>query len=295
MKLSQQQQSLLEKLLREEGLSVTAQPVAGRRDGLNQYPLSYGQQRLWFLDQLEPGHALYNMPVAVRLVGEVDERVLSQVVNEVVRRHEVLRTTFTTIDGMPVQRIASEREIHLPVEDITDLPEEVRERRAHELAQAEAQMPFDLMTGPLLRVRLLRLTPTEHIVLFTMHHIVADGWSMSVLIREVVELYTAFVKQRPSPLPELAIQYADYAVWQRQWLSGPLLQQQLDRAPRWGSNGPQSPDRSAPTFHTTLSRGDAFVYRGSLHCDGVVSSGTSSTRDPVHDPGGRPQCASGAL
>jgi amino acid adenylation domain-containing protein/thioester reductase-like protein len=267
MKLSQQQQSLLEKLLREEGLSVTAQPVAGRRDGLNQYPLSYGQQRLWFLDQLEPGHALYNMPVAVRLVGEVDERVLSQVVNEVVRRHEVLRTTFTTIDGMPVQRIASEREIHLPVEDITDLPEEVRERRAHELAQAEAQMPFDLMTGPLLRVRLLRLTPTEHIVLFTMHHIVADGWSMSVLIREVVELYTAFVKQRPSPLPELAIQYADYAVWQRQWLSGPLLQQQLTY---WTEHLAGAP--TVLNLPTDRPRPSTQRYRGATHSFIVAAS-----------------------
>lgn len=267
MKLSQQQQALLEKLLREEGLSVTAQPVASRRDGLNRYPLSYAQQRLWFLDQLEPGHALYNMPVAVRLVGEVDERVLSQVVNEVVRRHEVLRTTFTTIDGMPVQRIASERETTLPVEDLTDLPEEARERRAQELAQAEAQMPFDLTTGPLLRVRLLRLTTTEHIVLFTMHHIVADGWSMGVLVQEVAALYRAYVQQQPSPLPELPMQYADFADWQRQWLSGPILQQQLTY---WTEHLAGVP--AVLNLPTDRPRPSAQSYRGATHSFTVAAS-----------------------
>lgn len=227
MKLSQQKQALLEKLLREEGLTVTTQPAAGRRDGLNQCPLSYAQQRLWFLDQLEPGGAFYNMPVAIRLVGVVDEKVLSQVVNEVVRRHEILRTTFPTVDDRPVQKIAPELVVALPVEDLTSIPDGERERQARELAQMEAQRPFDLVTGPLLRVRLLRLTATEHIVLFTVHHIAADGWSMGVLVQEVVALYTAYVQRQPSPLPELPMQYADFAQWQRQWLSGPVLQQQL--------------------------------------------------------------------
>lgn len=227
MEFSQQQKALLEKLLREEGLAVTLPKAVNRRDGSNRYPLSFAQERLWFLDQLEPGHAFYNIPVAVRLVGEVDERVLSQVVNEVVRRHEILRTTFATVDERPVQSIATELAVALPVEDLTDMSEEERERRAQERAQTEAQMPFDLVTGPLLRVRLLRLTATEHILLFTVHHIVADGWSMGVLVQEVVALYTAYVQQQPSPLPELTIQYVDFAHWQRQWLSGPVLQQQL--------------------------------------------------------------------
>ena len=190
-------------------------------------PLSYAQQRLWFFDQFEPGQASYNISGAVRLKGRLDLAVLTRTFNEVVRRHEVLRTTFTTLDGTPVQRIASEREISLPLVDLTEVPEEERESRASGLAQAEAQTPFDLATGPLLRVRILRLASTEHIVLFTMHHIVADGWSMGVVVREVAALYTAFVQRHPSPLPEIAIQYADYAQWQRKWLSGPVLQQQL--------------------------------------------------------------------
>lgn len=190
-------------------------------------PLSYAQQRLWFFDQFEPGQASYTISGAVRLKGCLDLAVLTRTFNEVVRRHEALRTTFTTIDGTPVQRIASEREISLPLVDLMEVPKEERESRASVLARAEAQTPFDLSTGPLLRVRILRLTSTEHIVLFTMHHIVADGWSMGVVVREVAALYTAFVQRHPSPLPEIAIQYADYAQWQRKWLSGPVLQQQL--------------------------------------------------------------------
>lgn len=260
MKLSQQQQALLEKLLREEGLAVTDQPVVNRRDGSNHYPLSYAQQRLWFLDQLEPGQAFYNLPVAVRLEGEVDERVLGQVVNEVVRRHEILRTTFATIDGRPVQHIAAELTVALSVEDLTNLPTGEREQRAKELMQAEAQQPFDLVTGPLLRMRLLRLTTTEHILLFTVHHIVSDGWSMGVLVREVAALYRAYVQQQPSPLPELAIQYADYAAWQRQWLSGPVLQHQMTY---WTEHLAGAP--SILTLPTDRPRPSLHSYRGATH------------------------------
>ena len=260
MKLSPQQQALLEKLLREEGLAVTDQPVVNRRDGSNHYPLSYAQQRLWFLDQLEPGQASYNLPVAVRLEGEVDERVLGQVVNEVVRRHEILRTTFATIDGRPVQHIAAELTVAVSVEDLTNLPTGEREQRAKELMQAEAQQPFDLVTGPLLRMRLLRLTTTEHILLFTVHHIVSDGWSMGVLVREVAALYRAYVQQQPSPLPELAIQYADYAAWQRQWLSGPVLQQQVTY---WTEHLAGAP--SILTLPTDRPRPSVHSYRGATH------------------------------
>ena len=260
MKLSQQKQALLEKLLREEGLAVTDQPVVNRRDGSDHYPLSYAQQRLWFLDQLEPGQAFYNLPVAVRLEGEVDERVLGQVVNEVVRRHEILRTTFATVDERPVQHIAAELTVAVSVEDLTNIPNGERERQAQELAQMEAQTPFDLVTGPLLRVRLLRLTATEHILVFTVHHIVADGWSMGVLVREIAALYRAYVHQNPSPLPELAIQYADYAAWQRQWLSGPVLQEQ---GTYWIKHLAGAP--SILTLPTDRPRPSAHSYRGATH------------------------------
>ncbi|MFZ3013875.1 MAG: condensation domain-containing protein, partial [Nitrospira sp.] len=260
MKLSQQKQALLEKLLREEGLAVTDQPVVNRRDGSNHYPLSYAQQRLWFLDQLEPGQAFYNLPVAVRLEGEVDERVLGQVVNEVVRRHEILRTTFTTVDERPVQHIAAELAVAVSVENLTNIPNGERERRAKELMQAEAQLPFDLVMGPLLRVRLLRLTTTEHILLFTVHHIVSDGWSMGVLVREVAVLYRAYVHQHPSPLPELVLQYADYAAWQRQWLSGPVLQQQVTY---WTEHLAGAP--SILTLPTDRPRPSVHSYRGATH------------------------------
>ncbi|MEQ1845417.1 MAG: condensation domain-containing protein, partial [Nitrospira sp.] len=260
MKLSQQKQALLEKLLREEGLAVTDQPVVNRRDGSNHYPLSYAQQRLWFLDQLEPGQAFYNLPVAVRLEGEVDERVLGLVVNEVVRRHEILRTTFTTVDERPVQHIAAELAVAVSVENLTNIPNGERERRAKELMQAEAQLPFDLVMGPLLRVRLLRLTTTEHILLFTVHHIVSDGWSMGVLVREVAVLYRAYVHQHPSSLPELVLQYADYAAWQRQWLSGPVLQQQVTY---WTEHLAGAP--SILTLPTDRPRPSVHSYRGATH------------------------------
>ena len=260
MELSQQKQALLEKLLREEGLAITVQPIVNHRDGSNRYPLSFAQERLWFMDQLAPGNSFYNIPIAVRLVGELDERVLSQVVNEVVHRHEVLRTTFATVDSVQVQNVATELAVALPMEDLTDMPEGERERRAQELVQTEAQTPFDLGTGPLLRVRLLRLTATEHILLFTVHHIVADGWSMGVLVQEVAALYTAYVQQQPSPLPKLAIQYADFAHWQRQWLSGSVLQQQLTY---WTEHLAGAP--TLLNLPTDRPRPSVQSYRGATH------------------------------
>ncbi|ELX07967.1 linear gramicidin synthase subunit C [Janthinobacterium sp. HH01] len=191
-------------------------------------PLSFAQQRLWFIDQLEPGSAFYNIPAAVRLSGALDVAALRRTVNEIVRRHEALRTSFGSADGAPVQVIAPVLELALEAQDLSELPQAEREAKAQWLVQDEAQTPFDLANGPLIRARLLRLSETEHIVLLTVHHIVSDGWSTGVLVQEVAALYAAFVEQRPSPLPELPIQYADFAHWQRQWLSGDVLQRQLD-------------------------------------------------------------------
>src|SRR5256884_1704243 len=190
-------------------------------------PLSFAQQRLWFIDQLEPQSALYNIPLALRLTGTVHLSALQQTFNEIIRRHEVLRTTFASINGEPLQIISPHATVKLPVLELSELPENERETEARRLSSHEAQQPFDLSRGPLFRIQLLRLSPTEHILLCTMHHIVSDGWSMGILIREVAALYEAYSQHQPSPLPELAIQYADYALWQREWLSGEVLELQL--------------------------------------------------------------------
>jgi amino acid adenylation domain-containing protein len=190
-------------------------------------PLSFAQQRLWFLDQLEPGSAVYNIPMAVELTGRLDVAVLAAALAEIVRRHEVLRTSFQEVAGEPMQVIAPAAGPGLPVIDLAALPAGRREREAGRLAAAAARRPFDLGRGPLLRAALLREEDERHVALLTMHHIVGDGWSIGVLVRELGTLYAAFLAGAPSPLPELAVQYADFAVWQRQFLSGGLLESEL--------------------------------------------------------------------
>ncbi|MFP2899919.1 amino acid adenylation domain-containing protein, partial [Corallococcus sp. 4LFB] len=191
-------------------------------------PLSFAQQRLWFLDQLEPGTSTFNVPVALRVEGTLDVGALEHCFQEVVRRHESLRTVFQDGPEGPSQVILPALTLPLEQVDLSALPQDAREAEAHRLEVEEALRPFDLGKGPMLRARLLRLSETSHRVLMTMHHIASDGWSMDVLVREVSALYVAHRQGRPSPLPPLAIQYADYAVWQRQWLHGDLLEKQLD-------------------------------------------------------------------
>ncbi|HEX8852524.1 MAG TPA: condensation domain-containing protein, partial [Pyrinomonadaceae bacterium] len=190
-------------------------------------PLSFAQQRLWFLDRLEPESVAYNLPAAIRLTGRLDVDALEQSLREIIRRHESLRTTFGEVNGQPLQVISPTQPFSMEVLDLSGLEATEREARAHALASEEAQRPFNLARGPLLRASLLKLGDDEHIALFTMHHIVSDGWSIGVLMREVTALYAAFVEGRPSPLPELSIQYADFAAWQREWLQGETLDEQL--------------------------------------------------------------------
>jgi hypothetical protein len=194
---------------------------------MQELPLSFAQQRLWFLDQLEPGKSTYNIPNAVRLNGRLDTAVLERSLGEMVQRHEVLRTTFHTREGQPVQIIGSVRGFRLPVTELSGLLPAQLEEEVRQLARQEAQRPFDLTHGPLLRTTLLRLGREEHILLLTMHHIISDGWSSGVFVHELSTLYNAFVAGQPSPLPELPIQYADFAVWQRQWLQNGVLEAQL--------------------------------------------------------------------
>ena len=189
--------------------------------------LSFAQQRLWFLDRLEPGNPFYNVAAAVRLRGVLDVDALSASLNEIVRRHEVLRTCFVVVDGAPAQVIAPELLLTLAATDLGGLEPGECENRVFALAREEAGAPFDLSTGPLIRASLIRFEASEHIVLLTLHHIVSDGWSLGVLVRELGRIYEAFVAGRSAALPALPVQYADYAAWQRQWLSGEVLKRQL--------------------------------------------------------------------
>ena len=190
-------------------------------------PLSFAQQRLWFLEQLQPGSATYNIPTAVRLTGSLNITVLTRSLNEIVRRHEVLRTQFPTVDGNPLLTIQPSVEVLVPVVDLQALNPLEQNDEVRSLFIQEARQPFDLATDVLLRVKLLHLGVDEYVVLFTMHHIVFDGWSMDILVGELATLYSAFAANQPSPLPELAIQYVDFAVWQRQWLQGEVLETQI--------------------------------------------------------------------
>src|SRR5882724_2105014 len=178
-------------------------------------PLSFAQQRLWFIDQLEPGSPLYNVAAALRIEGPLLSRVLALSLGEIVRRHEVLRTVFAAPDGAPVQVIRPAAPVGLPVVDLSGLEESEREALARTLTGEEADRPFDLSGldgAPLLRVLLLRLAAADHLALLTVHHIASDGWSMGILVRELSALYAVFSAGQLSPLPELPVQYADFAV-----------------------------------------------------------------------------------
>ncbi|PWT88385.1 MAG: non-ribosomal peptide synthetase, partial [Acidobacteria bacterium] len=188
------------------------------------FPLSYAQRRMWFIDQLHPGNPAYKALHVLRLSGRLSVEAVRRSLQEIVRRHEILRTRFRVHDGEPMQEVLS---IAAPPLQILDISGEGREQRAADLLEEEEKSGFDLEQGPLLRVKLVRLDAHEHLLLFAIHHIVTDGWSLGVLIQEVATLYAAYECGQESPLPELKVQYADYAVWQREWLQGEVLKKQL--------------------------------------------------------------------
>ncbi|GAB3897585.1 hypothetical protein GCM10029964_080690 [Kibdelosporangium lantanae] len=183
----------------------------GGVDGDGLVPLSFAQERLWFLEQLVPGTAVQNVPLAARLTGELDVDVLRAALAAIVRRHEVLRTVFEEHEGKPYQRVLPELDVPLDIVDLSDRPAD-----GDAVLERLAAAPFDLTTAPLLRPTLIRYSATDHVFLLVMHHIIADGWSVGVLLRELSALCGAFREGRPDPLPELAVQYADFALWQRQ-------------------------------------------------------------------------------
>jgi amino acid adenylation domain-containing protein len=219
--------ALAEAVQAELGRSADTLPPI-ERVGRQQAPTtSFAQERLWFLEQLRPEEATYNFPISLRLKGALDVAALERALGEIRQRHETLRTTFVMEGERPVQRIAPPAPLTLPVVDLSGLSPKEREAEEARLTREETRAPFDLAQGPVWRLRLLRLGAQEHVLLSTMHHIVTDGGSVEVLFKELAALYGAFHEGRPSPLAELPVQYADFAAWQRRWLEGRALEEQL--------------------------------------------------------------------
>ena len=212
----------------EEKRALLAWLLQQKADKPATVPLSFAQERMWFLDQLEPGNSTYNMGFAYRLSGPLDVTALEKSFNKIVQRHEVLRTTFSVINGQPIQVIAPNLTLPLPVIDLCHLAEVERKGQIQRFISEERRRVFELSHGPLLRTTLLQLDMQEHILLLTMHHIISDGWSLGVLLRELATLYEAHCTGKVPVLPELPIQYGDFAVWQREWLQGEVLENQLD-------------------------------------------------------------------
>ena len=226
-------------------------------------PLSFAQQRLWFLHQLSPDSHSYNLLEALRLEGNLNLLALEQSLSELIRRHEILRTTFPMVEGQPIQRIAPPPPVSLPLQDLQGLSTEKQTEHLQAIAIATSLTPFDLAGEPLVQFTLLKLSSQEYVLLLKMHHIIYDGWSLSIFFGELSQLYAAFCQGLSSPLPELPIQYADFAVWQRQWLTGDVLDRQLDYWQKQLADAPTilelPTDYSRPPIPSF--RGDGAIFR----------------------------------
>jgi amino acid adenylation domain-containing protein len=253
-----EKEALLLLLLEDAGIAVPRVQNITPRQKSDSYPLSFAQQRLWFLNQLEPDSSQYNLPLRLHLEGELRVGLLEKSLVEIVRRHEALRTCFPVVDNQPVQVVSAPQALPLALTDLSHLADAAS--MVETIAQDEAQQRFDLAAGPLFRARLLRLAAAEHVLLLNMHHIVSDGWSSSIFIRELSALYHAYTNGLPSPLAELPIQYADYAVWQREWLQGAMLQEQLQYWREQLQGAP--PVLELPTDHP---RPAVQSFRGARH------------------------------
>ena len=229
--LSAAQQELLRKRLQQARATTAAPQEAATgiplRTIKGHLPLSSAQQRLWFIDQLEPGSPVYNMCEAMRMRGVLDVPALEKSLNAIIRRHEAVRTNFAAIDGSPVQVIAPERTLSLVVHDISTLADQARDERLEEMMDEEVHRPFDLKNDLLLRVLLIRVSADEHVFMFTMHHIISDGWSQGVFAQELVAYYEAAIQNRPDPFPELPLQYGDFVMWEKDRLQGNVMTRQL--------------------------------------------------------------------
>jgi acyl carrier protein len=240
-----------ERHLQAHGLNI---PLLAASLGGQEAPLSYSQQRLWFMSQLEPESSFYNLPTIVELGGHLDAGLLSRAFTEVARRHGSLRTLFSSRDRQPIQVVQSPQPVSLPVIDLSALPASVRDGEVRRLIAEEGGRPFDLTRAPAWSCRLLQLQEDRHIVIMVLHHVITDGWSNTLLVRELAQLYRSYAQNRPSPLPEPPIQYTDFARWQRQWLQGEILEEQLTywreklagapAAIRWAADHPRPPVQS---------------------------------------------------
>ncbi|WP_051394689.1 condensation domain-containing protein [Leptolyngbya sp. Heron Island J] len=235
----------------------------------NQFPLSFAQQRLWFLDQLQPGNPAYTMMAAVRLRGDLDGLALKRAWQDLVQRHESLRTRFVLVDGQPCQRVQPTGAVSFTQLDWLDSPPADETAAIQAQALELMQQPFDLERDGLVRSHLIRLEANTHVLLLTLHHIISDGWSMEVLIRELAILYDAHQRGQPPQLPPLPIQYADFAVWQRQFLQGQVLEGQLSY---WRS---QLSPAMLPSLPTDFSRPAVRSHRGHRHSLGISPAVTT--------------------
>jgi len=264
--LTPQQQALLVEVLKKKAASRANKeengppplliPLCSRERTL---PLSFAQQRLWFLQKLAPDACTYNIPVAFRVTGDLDADALERSLQCIVNRHEILRTTFTIDTGEARQCIGPELRVAIPLTDLSALPEELRIAELQRLWDAEATTPFDLSEGPIVRASLLRLEKRDHVFMLTIHHVASDAWSMGVLFRELSTLYKAFISAQEASLPPLRIQYADYAVWQREWVAGDMLEEQLSY---WKEHLKGIPALSE--LPTDYARPAVQSYRGAL-------------------------------
>ena len=263
--------------LRESGKEQT--PLV-RQERPERLPLSYAQQRLWFIDQLEEGMGTeYNVPGALRLRGELYREALERTINTIVGRHESLRTHFAEIDGEALQVIERELRIEVPVEDLSELEEGEQQERVQAAMRREREQPFDLAQGPVLRMKLLRLGEQEHILLRTMHHIVSDGWSEGVFNREFMILYEAYREGREDPLKPLTVQYADFAIWQRKWLDSGVLDEGLAY---WKEQLRGIPERLA--LPTDRAAGGADVWGGSISGEFVEGTDNRTEANKPSEP-----------
>ena len=243
--LAARKRELVARLLQKQGHDPSAEAIP--RLGGTTAPLSFAQQRLWFLERLLPGNPLYNISGAIRLEGALDRAALERSLGQILVRHEVLRTTLLEVDGEPRRQLAPPEPVCLSPTSLESLPESARAQEVVRRAREEAALPFDLRLGPLYRFQLLGLGPQQHVLLFTLHHVVADGWSVGVFLRELGLLYGAFHAGRPSPLPPLPLQYGDFAAWQRGSLEGPARDEQLEYWRRHLAGAPAALD--LPTDH----------------------------------------------
>jgi hypothetical protein len=262
--LPPEKRELFELMLQEQGVDLSGimiTPLKRERD--SRFPLSFSQQRLWFLDRLEPDSYLYNINTAVKISGRLDKKALERTINEIIRRHEVLRTHFTENGGEPEQVIRQELNIRLEETDLEELPEQDRDTALNEHLLRESKKPFDLKSDALMRIHLFRLQPAEHVFFMSVHHIVSDNWSTGLLVNEIMQIYSALSKGEDHHLQALPVQYADYAAWQRKWLQGKTLEKQLDY---WKKELDSAPpilefplDHPRPSFQTY--NGDFILFQ----------------------------------